>query len=62
MSVDHTFAQPGHCNLTSVARLLSKYCQCAPQLRRLRHSEHLLRPQPQFGHASQARRDGSAWG
>ncbi|OBI17348.1 hypothetical protein A5712_23980 [Mycobacterium sp. E2327] len=62
MSVDHRFAQPGHCRLTTVARLLSRYCQCAPQLRRLRHSEHLSRPQPQFGQGSQARRDASACG
>jgi hypothetical protein len=42
--------------------LLSRYCQWEPQLRLLRHSEHLLRPQPQFGHGSHARRDASACG
>jgi hypothetical protein len=60
--VDHRVAQPGHCRCTCVARLLSKYCQCEPQLRLLRQSEHLLRPQSQFGQGSQARREASACG
>ncbi|VBA40077.1 hypothetical protein LAUMK13_02893 [Mycobacterium innocens] len=62
MSVDHKVVHPGHWRCSSVARLLSRYCQWVPQLRLLRHSEHALRPQLQFGQGSQARRQASACG
>jgi hypothetical protein len=41
--------------------LLSRYCQCVPQLRLLWHSGQPA-PYWQLGHRSQARRAASAWG
>jgi len=61
VSIDHRYAQFGHCRCTTATLLLIRYCQWVWQLRPHWHSWHAA-PWSQFGQANQARRLLSASG
>ena len=61
VSIDHRWAQPGHCRCTSVPWLFSRYCQWVLQFR-LPWQSWQPAPSSQLGHGSQARRERSAVG